>query len=141
MEQTFSPRISATLIHRMGKGATASHIADAVVVVFQDIEASLTPVVGPGGMAALYQRSLYLAKTTFDWIDISAELPTSHVEFSTLRALLAQQSEEAALASGIEVLETFSRLLVSLIGFSLAQQLLGAVWIQPTAASPVQDAP
>ncbi len=141
LEHTFSPRIAATLNHRVGEGATASHIADTVVVVCQDIEKSLTPVVGPGGVVALYQRSLHLAKTTHDWIDISSVVSTPHVDFSPLRALLAQQTEEAALAGGTEVLETFTRLLISLIGFSLSEQLLGAVWIQPTAASPVQDAP
>lgn len=141
MEHTFSPRIAATLDHRVGEDATASHIAAAVVVVCQDFEKALAPIVGSGGVAALYQRSLYLAKTTHDWIDLSSEAAASRADFSSLRALLAQQTEEAARAGGTEVLETFSQLLVSLIGFSLSEQLLAAVWIQPTTGPPVQDAP
>jgi hypothetical protein len=140
VEYTFSPRIAATLSYRVGEGATTSHIADAVIAVCQDIEKTLTPIIGPGGVAALYRRSLYLARTTYDWIDISSEVSTSRVDFSTLRALLAQQTEEAALAGGTELLETFLRLLVSLIGFSLAEQLLGPVWIQPATGPPAQDA-
>ncbi|TDR48647.1 hypothetical protein DFR29_101269 [Tahibacter aquaticus] len=141
MEDTFSPRIAATLNHRLGQDATSPHIADVVVAVYREIEGALTPIVGPGGVVALYQRSLHLAKATHHWIDISSPAQTPRVDFSTLRTLLAQQTDETALAGGVEILERFSRLLVSLIGLSLSEQLLGAVWIQPPAGSPVQDAP
>lgn len=140
LEDSFSPRIAATLSHRVGEVATASRTADAVAAVSQDVERVLTPVVGSGGVVALFQRSLHLAKATHDWIDIASVVSTSGMDFSGLRALLAHQTDENALAGGTELLETFCRLLVSLIGFSLTEQLLGAVWIQPTAGSPAQDA-
>lgn len=141
MEHTFSPRIAATLNHRAGDGATAARIADAVAVVCQDIERSLTPVMGPGGVAALFLRSLYLARTSHGWISSPSAAPASRVDLSIFLALVAQQTDEEALAGGRELLETFSRLLVSLIGSSLSEQLLGSVWIQPTEIPPAQDAP
>lgn len=141
MEHTFSPRISATLGHLMGEGATASRIADAVVAVCQDIEKSLVPIVGYGGVAALYLRSLYLARMAHAWIDCPLAASMPRADFSSFRILAAQQTEEDALAGGREVLETFSQLLVSLIGFPLSQQLLEPVWIQPATGQTVQDAP
>lgn len=141
VEDTFTPRIVASLSHRIGGKATASDIAHAVVLVFEDIERALTPVVGPGGVVALYQRSVHLAKATYEWIGDASIASAAVVDFSALRAVLAQQTSEAALAGGTEVLETFSRLLISLIGFALSEQLLVPVWTHPVAGLPVQDAP
>lgn len=141
LEDIFSPRIGAILSDRIGEHATADRIADVVVGLCQEIERVLAPIIGSGGVGALYQRSLHLVRATHEWIDISPAGPTPVADFSALRVLLEQQSPDVALAGGTAVLETFSRLLVSLIGFSLSDQLLAAVWLRPNTDSSVQDAP
>lgn len=139
MEDTFSPQIAATLNHRTGEGATARQIADVVVALCQDTERVLTPIIGPVGVGAIYQRSLHLAKVAYPWIDIVPSQPATAADFSVFRTLLSQQTAQAALAGGTEVLEAFFRLLVSLVGFSLSEQLLAAVWTDSATGSSAQD--
>ena len=141
MEDTFSPRIAAVLNDRIGDSPTAYQVAEVVIGLCQEIERVLVPIIGPGGVGALYQRSLHLARAAYGWVDISPAGPMPAADFSPLRSLLERQSPEVALAGGTAVLETFSRLLVSLIGFSLSDQLLAAVWLRPNTDSSVQDAP
>jgi hypothetical protein len=139
VEDTFSPRIAATLVHRTGEGTSAHEVADIVVALCQDTERALTPIIGPVGVGALYQHSLHLAKVAYPWIDIIPTRPATAADFSVFHTLLAQQTAETALAGGKEVLEAFFRLLVSLIGFSLSEQLLAAVRTDPAPDTSAQD--
>ena len=61
-----SRQIVASLAHRVGPNADTARIAHAIISILQDIEATLTPVIGQQGVAALYRRSLHL------WVYLSA---------------------------------------------------------------------
>ena len=97
-----------------------------IVSTLREIEAVLRPVIGQGGFDALYLRGLYLAGLVHPWL-APANQPAQGVDLGALRAVLAQQVGSEAAAAGAAVLQTLDDLLVSVIGRSLTDELLGSV--------------
>ncbi len=131
--------ITATLAHRAGTGADAAHIADAVVSMWQEIDAALAPIIGQRGVAMLYKRSLYLIGPAHPWLAGTYAGVQAATDLVALKAVLAQQSSANAAAAGVAVLQTFYELLVSLIGPSLTERLLCSVWGNSLSGPPAQD--
>lgn len=129
--------IAAPLAHRVPAHADAAQIARAVVGLWDEIDDALTPIVGAGGVVALYQRSLHLTAAAHPYLALRANGggPVN------LQALLAQQSPADAAASGSAFLLTFHRLLSSLVGLSLTERLLRPVWAPLSSGPPPQDSP
>lgn len=116
--------ISAALAHQAALGADAAQIAEAVVMSLQEMEAALSPIIGKGGVAALYKRSLYLSSTAHTWLGANSDPADAPMDLGTLKFVLVQQSSSNAAAGGGALLQGFCDLLASLIGSSLADRLL-----------------
>ena len=129
--------ITAPLAYRVPPGADAAQIASAVVGLWHEIDDALTPIVGAGGVVALYQRSLHLTASNHPWLAVKA----NGGEPANLQTLLARQSPADAAAGGSAFLHTFHTLLVSLVGPSLTERLLRPVWASPSSGPPPQDSP
>lgn len=138
---TYPPSFQAgTAAYLAGVAAnigSAARVAEAVGSTFQGIEQVLAPIIGPRGVAALYKRSLHLAKDTFSWLpDAPPGAPTA-MDVTALTTALARQAAADAAAGGAELLETFYGLLTTLIGPLLTERLLRSVWVRfschPTA--------
>jgi len=114
-------------------------LADAIVAVWLDIDQALHPIIGRRGVAALFHRSVKLTAAVHPWLAVSHAAAPAAVEPSALRAALVQQGPAEVAAAGGALFETFHGLLASLVGESLTQRLLHAVWNQPAGASPAQD--
>lgn len=114
-------------------------VAAAVAATFRGIDQVLSPIVGPRGVAALYKRSLHLARPAFPWLpEISAGTLVA-VDIGPLtKALNAQNAAEAA-SAGARVLSEFRGLLTTLIGHSLAERLLRSVWAAFSSSPPARD--
>lgn len=122
------PSIVAALEQRVRGGAGAGRIAEAVAATWGQAEASLTPIIGPLGMAALCKRSLALTARSHPWIGALAEGPPNAATLSAFTAALAErQSGEAARAGG-EFLQKFHGLVSGLIGPALTHRLLRFMW-------------
>ncbi len=103
------------------------------------IEQVLSSIVGPRGVAALYQRSLHLAHHAFPWLpDASTSTPTA-LDLRPLVAALAGQSAADAAKAGARVLREFYALLTTLIGPSLTERLLRSVWAPFLIGPPAQE--
>ncbi len=129
--------ITAPLAHRVAAGADAAQIASAVVNVWHEIDDALTPIVGAGGVVALYQRSLHLTAAAYPGLALKANGGGP----AQLQSLLAQQNPADAAASGSAFLLTFHGLLSSLVGPSLTERLLRSVWAPLSSGPPPQDSP
>lgn len=123
-----SRQIVASLAHRAGPHADTASIATAIVSILQDMDASLAPIIGQQGVAALYRRSLHQCVSThprlasiYDNVSVTADL-------IALKSLLVEQNETDTLFFGEALLTTFYELLVKLIGPSLTARLLADVW-------------
>ena len=120
-------------------GADAGQIADAAVAVWDAIHRALSPVIGPRGSAALHHRTLHVARAAYPWLAEPYETSTEPGDFGALRATLAGQTAAEAAAAHDSMLQTFLDLLTTLIGESLTERLLQAVWAPPSSGLALQD--
>jgi hypothetical protein len=109
------------------------------VAIWQRISGALSPVIGAGGVIALYRRSLHLSRAAYPWLTTAPDDRSMAGELAALLALLQQQSREDAIAAGRSMLRTFNDLLISLIGRSLTEHLLASVWDNAARGSAAQD--
>jgi hypothetical protein len=132
-------RIAASLARRGGVDATAAQIAEAVVIKCEAIEASLTPIIGLRGAAALYRRSLHLAARQHLWLADALSSEPASQDRAILQAVLSRQTSADAALGGAVFFQAFCDLLASLVGRSLTERLLRSVWVDFLGASPAQD--
>lgn len=128
-----SRRIVASLAHRVGPHADTASIAEAIVSILQDMGASLAPIIGQQGVAALYRRSLHLCVSTHPQLAHSYDSVLATMDLIALKSLLVEQNETDALFFGEALLTTLYELLTTLIGPSLTARLLADVW-QPSSS-------
>ena len=102
-------------------------LADAAVATWRDIWIELSPVIGPAGVAALFQRSLFLQAVEYPWLANVSE-PPLRGEFDTLRGELLRQTKADAAAANDALLQTLVQVLSTLIGAALTMRLLQPVW-------------
>jgi hypothetical protein len=126
----------APLAHRVPHDASAAQIAEATAAAWQQIDAMLSPIVGRRGVAALYRRSLQLAGSAHPWL--VHEGTPEEIDLAALQSVIAQQGSAQAANGGNALLQTFYRLLASLIGPSLTERLLRSVW-DSSSGPPAQD--
>lgn len=133
-------RIALAVAQRAGEGADAARTAGAIVALWEQVEAALTPIIGQRGVAALYRRSLYLAAAAHPWLE-PQQGPQATMDLAALKSAMTRQDSTDAAAGGVAVLQAFQTLLISLIGSSLTLRLLDAVWTppSPSSGSPTQD--
>ena len=123
-----SRKVASTLERLAAEGANTTRIAHVVVSTWQAIDAALAPVIGGKGVSALYGRSLYLVRTAHPWLAELHQGPLTEMDFGLLGAALAKQDRVCAAAGAGDHLQSIFQLLESLIGPSLAAQLLGPAW-------------
>ena len=120
--------MAAPLACRVEPDADAAQIAAAVIAIWDEIDDSLTPILGQRGMAALYRRSLHLAAADHPWLEAPDEGEPPAIGPAALKSGLARQSSAVAAAGGSAFLQTFRDLLSGLIGPALTQRLLRTAW-------------
>jgi hypothetical protein len=119
---------AALLEDAASAGSSSEELAALVVKAFGGIDQALSPIVGPRGLAALYKRSLHLARPAHPWLPAVAEHAESTIDTAALTAALTQRTAAEAASAGAQLLDTFRALLSALIGESLTDRLLGPVW-------------
>ena len=132
-------QIAAPLVSRVGQGADAVQVGDAMFAIWEEIDDALTPILGQRGMAALYDRSLHLAAAGHPWLAAPDERDPPAVGPAALKSALARRSSAVAMAGASAFLQTFHELLASLVGASLTERLLRPVWSIPSSGPPAQD--
>jgi hypothetical protein len=136
--QSEALRIQATMAD-LAIDANAERVADAAALTWREIHAVLSPVIGAGGVGALYQRSLHLSRGPYPWLAAVREDPQHPGEFPVLQLVLSQQTTRDVAAANDALLHTFFDLLTSLIGVSLTERLLRSVRSLPAGAPATQD--
>jgi hypothetical protein len=135
MDSQEGRRLAEPLARRVGAGADALQIADAVVTVWAEIDDALTPILGSQGVVALFKRSLHLAAGAHPWLTAERDDTPAWPDPTALRAALARQSASVAAAGGDAFLQSFLGLLAGLVGASLSDRLLRSVW-SPSSSGP-----
>lgn len=124
--------IQSALARHAGVGADAKAVAAAAVSTWSRVISHLTPVIGVGGVDALYKRSLHLTHASFPWLAQSmqpaGDATQSDRSLMDLRANLEARATAEAAAASSALLVTFVELLAGLIGESLTARLLRPAW-------------
>ena len=128
-------RLAAPLSGRVQDESSAEQIAAACGALWLELDAALSPIIGPRGVAALIQRSLHLASAVHPWLSARQPGGPATLDAAALVSLLAQRSSDDAAAAAETFLQTFHGLLTSLIGGSLTERLLRAAWGPPEPSS------
>ncbi len=110
-----------------------------MVAMWLEIDTALRPIIGQGGVAALYKRSLHLTTPAYPWLASTHEGVQAPMDLAALKAIFAQQSNASAAAGSRALLHTFNELLASLVGPSLTERLLRSVWANSFSGQPAQD--
>jgi len=134
-----SSDIAALLAGAVSDGASARQVAGMVASAFRGIDQALVPIIGQRGVAALYKRSVHLAKRVHPWLPRPREGVHPAMDVSALTTELALQAPAAAAAAGDHLLQTFCELLVGLIGSSLTDRLLRPVWATLLSGASAQE--
>jgi len=106
--------------------ATDSHwSARRAMHAWRRMEEIVAPIIGAGGVGAIYGRSLACARRAYPWLPVVQGLPCGPIELASLCDALARQPASEASSADAMLQETFGELLASLVGSRLAGRLLG----------------
>ncbi len=126
--------IRRTLAQRAAGAPDAGVAAAATLGTWQQMAERIEPVIGARGVDVLFGRSLQLTSKAFPWLAIGGVPGNSASSLASLRACLETREIAVATDTGVALLVTFTELLATLIGDSLTERLLGAVWLNAPAA-------
>lgn len=138
-ESSEGRRIVASLTLRVDRVEGIDNIADVIIAMLQDTSASLVPIIGPKGVAALYRRSLHQCMTLDPRIASTYQSMTDPLDVVQLKSILIQQDQADVIFFGEELLKALYELLVTLIGSSLSLRLLIDVWETKLSTPPSQE--
>jgi hypothetical protein len=136
--QSETLRIQATIADLAAITKDAKRVAEVAGWTWREIHAVLSPVIGPGGFAAIYQRSLYVTRAAYPCLAAVREDSLRPGEFAALQIVLSQETSAQAAAANGALLQTCCDVLANLIGVSLTQRLLRSVRSLPADAAAVQ---
>ncbi len=136
---SFTEHTHARLTQLAADGADVPQIAGSAVAVWQELDATLSPIIGRRGVAALFKRSLLLTVPAHTSLVAAHWQVETAGDFESLGASLKQQSVANAIATNGALLQQFVDLLVSLIGESLTQRLLQSILDNPPRHGAVQE--
>lgn len=131
--------IATTLKNRAGAGPCAANLGVAVAAVCAEIDTALAPIIGHRGVAALYKRSLYVLGPNYPALAALHEDVRESIDMDALKAAISRLDDAAAFVGSVALLQSFHALLASLVGSSLTERLLDAVWDSPARPPAHQD--
>jgi hypothetical protein len=109
------------------------------LATWRGLATALAPIVGAGGFAALYRRSVQRVVPRFPWLGALADGEAARFDPDELQTALAQQSAAQGGAATAALLVEFDALLHQLIGPALAQELMKRHAPPPAASSESAD--
>ena len=132
-------RIPAQFARLAANGVGSARVAGLSAQTWRDIEETLSPIIGVGGVRALYRRSIHLSGDDYSWLAAALGAESQPDYYSVLASVLSQRSAEAAGSISGAMLQTFYDLLATLIGSPLTERLLGPIWDHPLSSQDRKD--
>lgn len=120
-------------------GESARRIAQRAGMTWRHFDTVLSPIIGHGGVAALYRRSLFLVCADHPWLPGAHDGALDPVEFEQLESAVGEQDAHDAEVAAEALVNNFRALLSDLIGPSLTERLLRPVPSHTSHGDAVQD--
>ena len=127
------------LRHQIIKSLMAQHpekVADAAILLWEQVATQIIAIVGENGFNSLYARSVFITHATYPWLaaepgstdkSFSSSPQTAH-RFTALKMSLAGQTLAQASKANSLLLLNFTDILASLIGEQLTITILRSAW-------------
>jgi hypothetical protein len=125
---SFEPAFERLLARQAGTGADAPAVAAAARRLCEDFAQHLSPLIGDGGVAAIYGRSLQLAERRFPGLAPARASGQDREPFTHVHHFLEHQDPVVAIRAAVTVLAIASEVLASFIGETLTRLLLHETW-------------
>ncbi len=129
----------ALIVERAEGATTVVAVVATIANTWSGIDDALAPIIGKRGVAALYQRSVYVTSAAHPALVSLRSEAQAAMDLDALTSALAQLDLAGAAMTGDALLQTFADLLASLVGPGLADRLLTPVLSHLPAGIPVQD--
>ena len=120
-------------------GESARGIAQRASSTWRHFDTVLSPIIGHGGVAALYRRSLFLVRADRPWLPGAHNGALDPVEFSELESAIGGQTTHDAKVATEALVNNFRELLSDLVGPALTERLLRPVPSLTSHGDTVQD--
>jgi len=117
--------------HRLIKTLTAKDnekVADAAIILWQQIATNIISIVGESGFDSLYVRSIFLSASKFSWLASYNPKPEIRNQFAELKICFEKQTPDHIKEANKQLLITLTDILASLIGEPLTTQILCMAW-------------
>jgi hypothetical protein len=124
---SLEPAFGRLLARQAGTEADPPAVAAAARRLCEDFAQRLTPLIGDGGVAAIYGRSLQLAERRFPGL-APARSGKDGEPFTHVQHFLERQDPVVAAKAAVTVLALASEVLASFIGEPLTRLLLHETW-------------
>ena len=124
----WEPAFERLLARHAGPGADAPAVAAAARRLCEDFAQHLTPLIGDGGVAAIYGRSLQLVERRFPGFQQARSSGQDSDPFTHVQHFLERQEPVVAIGAAVTVLALATEALASFIGESLTYLLLHETW-------------
>lgn len=129
-------RLHERLTRQSGEAPDGQAVAEAAKQLWSDIHTQLAPLIGSGGVFAIYRRSLFLERNQHMCLAKAFDGASEGEGFSALHQALAGESREWALLAHRALLTNFYAHLVRLIGDSLAERVLTPIASSSSGGDP-----
>jgi hypothetical protein len=103
-------------------------VADASIILWEQMASQIILIVGEGGFNSLYARSLFLTHSKFPWLTIGSVPSKTDRQFTELKISFEGQPPSQANKANSLLLITFTDILASLIGEQLTIRILLMAW-------------
>ncbi|MFC7513499.1 hypothetical protein ACFQUU_00625 [Herbaspirillum sp. GCM10030257] len=112
---------------------------EAALRCWHKLESQLTPLIGDAGFSALYGRALRLTQPHFSWLTAPVAGQPSRAALERLLLDLRAADPHSASQAQYVLLATFKRLMSTLIGEVLTNQILNSASIDESYGMNIQE--
>lgn len=103
-------------------------VASVTLQLWETLASELIPLIGKDGFAILFDRCLYLTRSSFPWLADGHAAQSADPEFTSLKMSLEGRDVAEAGEASEALFATFTNLLDTLIGEHLTSGILWAAW-------------
>ena len=127
MEKQGIDWVRISFADHVGFSKNLEHILDLIMRSWREIDQALRPIIGRGGIEALFHRSLEITAETYPWLAVASTELRPVMNLAVLESVLSKQDIAHIGGASDSLLSHFYCLLADLIGFSLTDRLLRPV--------------
>lgn len=141
MTPTLKERVERATARATPNGITAEAAATGVLSGWRQMFGVLTPVIGEGGVTALFLRTCNITRGAADWAPGPGPGLRAIDGLDHLSSMLLDRTVDEIRAANDRMLPTFVIILASLIGPVLTEHLLGIAWPETVLEIPDGNTP